>query len=142
MEPNGIAAPNGLADVYFQSTNPLNLTNGETAVYTQNQQPQYDFSSIINSSQIASSPYADYMNQEGLFGLTNGTWGNIGTMGKLGTGLANAYLGYKNYGLAQDTFAFNKDMKEKEYAMAKDAYDRQVARASSIGNQMQAGAVN
>ena len=75
-------------------------------------------------------------------GLNNSTWGTIGTIGQLGTGLANAYMGYKNLGLAEDTFAFNKDMMNKQYAMAKDDYDRQVARSSSIGTQMNAGKVS
>ena len=51
-------------------------------------------------------------------------------------------MGYKNLGLAEDTFAFNKDMMNKQYAMAKDDYDRQVARSSSIGTQMNAGKVS
>ena len=32
-------------------------------------------------------------------------------------------------------------MANKEYAMAKDAYDRQVARAADVGSQMRAGKV-
>ena len=40
------------------------------------------------------------------------------------------------FGLAEDRYKFDKKMKEKEYAMAKDAYDRSKARAQNIGNQM------
>lgn len=78
---------------------------------------------------------------DGLFGIDNQQWGNIGQAGQLGLGLANAYSGYKNMQLKRDAFDFNKDMKQKEYAMAKDAYDRQIRRATSIGDQMRAGQV-
>lgn len=66
---------------------------------------------------------------------------NFGTGVNIATGLYGAYLGNKQLGLQEDAFNFNKAMKEKEYAMAKDAYDRQVARADSIGSQMRAGKV-
>jgi hypothetical protein len=69
------------------------------------------------------------------------TLGSVGAGLDIAGGLANAYIGYKNYGLQKDKFAFEKDMANKEYAMAKDAYDRNVKRAGSVGSQMQAGAV-
>lgn len=86
--------------------------------------------------------YSQYMNQEGLFGLKNGTWGNIGTGVDAATGLASLYAGMQGLDLAKDQFNFNKDQANKQYAMAKDAYDRNVARADSIGNQMAAGSAN
>ena len=64
----------------------------------------------------------------------------LGTIAGIGGGLANALLGYKQLGLQEDAFDFNKAMKEKEYRMAKDAYDKNVARAKSIGEQMRSGA--
>lgn len=78
----------------------------------------------------------------GLFGLKNTTWGNIGTAGQLGLGLANTLTAMRQLELQKDAFRFNKDMKNKEYAMAKDAYDRNVARAASIGEQMRKGQVS
>lgn len=78
----------------------------------------------------------------GLFGLKDSTWGNIGTAGQLGLGLANTLTAMRQLELQKDAFAFNKDMKNKEYAMAKDAYDRNVARAASIGEQMRKGQVS
>lgn len=78
----------------------------------------------------------------GLFGLKDTTWGNIGMAGQLGLGLANTLTAMDQLRLQKDAFAFNKDMKNKEYAMAKDAYDRNVARAASIGEQMRKGQVS
>lgn len=95
---------------------------------------------LMNQSGV--NPLTSNVVPETTFGLENKTWGNIGTGLQLGTGLFNAYTGYKQLGLAEDTFNFNKDMAQKEYAMAKDAYDKQVKRASSIGDQMQAGKVS
>lgn len=72
---------------------------------------------------------------------------SLGDLGKLGNlasgigGLASSFAAFKQLGLAEDAFKFNKEMKEKEYAMAKDAYDRNVKRATSIGDQMRAGSV-
>lgn len=86
--------------------------------------------------------YSQYMNQEGLFGLKNGTWGNIGTGVNAVTGLASLYAGLQGLDLARDQLNFNKDQANKQYTMAKDAYDRNVARADSIGNQMAAGSAN
>lgn len=94
---------------------------------------------------------AEYMNNTGInplggtasgdttLGLDSGTWGNIGAGLNIAQGLAGLYLGNKQLGLAEDQFAFNKDMATKEYALAKDAYDRNVKRAEGIGTQMRAG---
>ncbi len=78
----------------------------------------------------------------GLFGLDSNTLNALGKVGSLAGGLAGTYAGFKQLGLAEDAFNFNKELKEKEYAMAKDAYDKNVARAKSVGDQMRAGSVN
>ena len=75
------------------------------------------------------------------FGLNKGTMKGLGSIGDIASGLGSLYLGSKQLGLAEDTAAFNKDMLTKQYNMAKDAYDKQTARASSIGLQMQTGKV-
>lgn len=75
------------------------------------------------------------------FGMNQGTLQGLGSIGDIGKGLGGIYLGYKQLGLAEDKFAFDKDMMNKQYAMAKDAYDKQVARANNIGSQMNAGKV-
>lgn len=72
------------------------------------------------------------------FGMNMNT---IGTGFNIASGLGSLYLGNKQLGLAEDKFAYDKDMMNKQYAMAKDAYDKQVARAGSIGSQMNAGKV-
>lgn len=66
-------------------------------------------------------------------------FGKLGDMAGLAGSLANTFMGFKQLGLAEDAFNFNKDMKTKEYQMAKDAYDRNVRRAESISDQMRAG---
>lgn len=75
------------------------------------------------------------------FGFNKGTLQGLGSIGQIGAGLGNLFLGSKQLGLAEDKFAFDKDMLNKQYAMAKDAYDKQTARSASIGNQMQSGKV-
>lgn len=75
------------------------------------------------------------------FGFNKGTMQGLGSIGQIGAGLGSLFLGAKQLGLAEDKFKFDKDMLNKQYAMAKDAYDRQTARATSIGDQMNAGKV-
>ena len=75
------------------------------------------------------------------FGMNTGTLKGLGSIGNIAQGVGGLYLGSKQLGLAKDKFAFDKDMVNKQYAMAKDAYDKQVARANSIGSQMNAGKV-
>jgi hypothetical protein len=78
---------------------------------------------------------------DSFLGLDNNTWGGIGSGIEIGTGVLNTLTGMKQLGLQKDAFNFNKQMQEKQYGLAKDAYDRAVKRADSIGNQMQAGKV-
>ena len=81
------------------------------------------------------------INNDSTLGVSNSTWGAVSDIASIGTGLAGAYLGNKQLNLAQDKFDFDKDMMQKQYGMAKDAYDKQVKRAAGIGAQMQAGKV-
>lgn len=64
-------------------------------------------------------------------GVTDTAIQGLGAINAIG----NTVLGFQNYGLAKDTFDFNKKMKNKEYAMALDAYNRQKARGESQSNQ-------
>lgn len=107
----------------------------------------YSYESYLSGAPAFNSPtsraadISAYNNTPGLFGITKGTWGDIGTMGNLGLSAIGTYAGLKNLGLAERAFDFNKGMAEKEYAMSKDAYDKNVARAQSISDQMAAGKV-
>jgi hypothetical protein len=76
------------------------------------------------------------------FGLTGEQWGVAGLAGKLALGGLEAYTGFKNMKLAEESFAFNKDMLNKQYAMAEDAYKKNVNRAASIGAQMRGETLN
>ncbi len=78
---------------------------------------------------------------DSFLGLDNSTWDGIGSGIQIGTGLMNAFTGMKQLGLQKDAFNFNKQMQEKQFGLAKDAYDRAVKRADSIGSQMNAGKV-
>lgn len=49
------------------------------------------------------------------------------------SGLANAYIGYKNYGLAKDTFNFEKAAANANYINAAKDYNTQLQNASDVG---------
>jgi hypothetical protein len=69
-------------------------------------------------------------------GLDQSTWGGLAAGGQLLGGLAGTMLAFDARDLARDTFNYNKMAGDRAYAMAKDAYDRNVRRADFIGNQM------
>lgn len=119
--------------------------------------PNRGFSSNVGNS--ASSPLSEFslrgasanvptVNQVDTSSFLDGLAGDSSGLGSLGniatgiSGLASAFAGLKQLGLAEDAFKFNKSAKEKELAMAQDAYDKNVARAKSVGDQMRAGKVN
>ena len=95
---------------------------------------------MLDGNQIA-VPQSDSLFGADGFGMNTGTLKGLGSIGNIAQGIGGLYLGSKQLGLAKDKFAFDKDMVNKQYAMAKDAYDKQVARANSIGSQMNAGKV-
>ena len=67
-------------------------------------------------------------------GLTTGGWGEAGL--GIASGLASAWMGMQQYGLAKDTLQANKDQFNKNYAAQKQTTnasleDRQRARVAS-----------
>ena len=73
----------------------------------------------VSDTAVSRNPMIDYNNQSGLFGLTNGTWNNMGqAAGLLGTGygLYDSLLGNKSklfkeqMGMLKDQRAQNKKM--------------------------------
>ena len=54
-------------------------------------------------------------------------------MGQLGLGAANAYMGYKQLGLAEDTFDQNKRMAEANYDANRVQANALIDRANTIG---------
>jgi hypothetical protein len=74
-------------------------------------------------------------------GLEQGTWGGLAAGGQLIGGAVGAYTALENLGLAKKVADHNMAMSDKQYDMAKDAYDRNVARATSISDQMAKGKV-
>lgn len=75
------------------------------------------------------------------FGMNQGTLKGLGTITDMAAGIGGLVLGAKQLSLAKDKFAYDKQMMDKQYAMAKDSYDKQVARANNVGSQMNAGKV-
>lgn len=78
---------------------------------------------------------------DGTVGLTpntpSGGW-NVTGSGiaegvKAATGLANAYLGYKNYGLAKDMFGFQKAATNRSVANQASEYNTGVQNAGEVG---------
>lgn len=66
------------------------------------------------------------------FGLGNLTLGQgLGAIKGL-TGLANAYTGYKQLGLAEEAFDFNKAAANREYAANVQKYNNALARTAAI----------
>lgn len=119
-----IATPNKFTEAYFGATG----DNGSTV----------DLTDYTKSS--SNNMFGDLFGSEG-FGMNKGTMQGLGSISDIGAGLGKLFLGAKQLGLAEDKFAFDKDMLNKQYAMAKDAYDKQTARSASIGSQMAAGRV-
>jgi hypothetical protein len=80
-------------------------------------------------------------NPKTFLGLDQSTWGGLAAGGQLLGGAVGAYTALENLGLAKKVADYNMSMGDKQYAMAKDAYDRNVARATSISDQMAKGKV-
>jgi hypothetical protein len=119
-----LATPNKFTGAYFGATG----DNGSIV----------DLTDYTKSS--SNNMFGDLFGSEG-FGMNKGTMQGLGSISDIGAGLGKLFLGAKQLGLAEDKFAFDKDMLNKQYAMAKDAYDKQTARSASIGSQMAAGRV-
>ena len=64
-----------------------------------------------NPSSSLTNPMLDYNNAEGLFGLTNGTWNNLGQM----AGVAGA-----GYGLYDSMFGNKSKLFKEQMGMLKD----------------------
>lgn len=57
------------------------------------------------------------------------------------SGLANAYMGYKNYGLAKDQFNFEKALANANYVNAAKAYNTDLTNAANVGLALGGGAM-
>ena len=93
--------------------------------------PTYDRYGLYNSDNLNDKSWLE-QNAKGLAGIGMGIQGL--------SGLANAYMGYKNYGLAKDQFNFQKGLANRNLAnqakVINNAYDNaaQVA-AGMIGGR-------
>jgi hypothetical protein len=125
------------------------LLNSYDILADQNKNFGYDAMGYTNQALLNNNKISNFaMGADGLvrpntlaepktfLGLEQGTWGGLGAAGQLLGGAIGAYTGLENLGLARKALDYNMAMGDKQYAMAKDAYDRNVARAEHIGNQM------
>lgn len=64
---------------------------------------------------------------------------DVATLVNAGTGTANAFLGYKNYGLAKDTFNFNKAAVNRDIANQGLAYNTELDRRAGIDARLRGG---
>ena len=67
--------------------------------------------------------------------------GSLMDLGKIGSGIANAYLGYKNYGLAKDQFNYNKMARDRDYNANKLKYNNALARTNAVQSHYGLGSV-
>ena len=69
----------------------------------------------------------------------SGTMSTIGSIGSAATGLgslANAYLGYKNYQLAEDKFDYEKALSNANLYNSGTAYNTKLANMTAVGNSL------
>lgn len=74
-----------------------------------------------------------------IFGLTDKNWSSISSIGNLGLGALSVWNSMENRKLAKDTFNFNKEMKTKEYDLAKADWDKRVARSDGLAAALSSG---
>jgi len=66
-------------------------------------------------------------------GQTGWDMGDVAKGVEAASGLANAYLGYKNYGLAKDQFGFTKAMANRNIANQASEYNTGIQNAGEVG---------
>jgi hypothetical protein len=137
----------GMYDDYYRQLSEQNSGLGDYAVNYTNEalKSNPNISEFIKSK----SNYGLYSPDQNsittdpktFLGLDQSTWGGLAAGGQLLGGAIGAYTGLEKLGLAKKVADYNMAMEDKQYAMAKDAYDRNVARATSISDQMAKGKV-
>lgn len=90
--------------------------------------------STANGITDGSSLWDSFFQSKNAQGMSSGGWGTA-ALG-IGQGLASAWLGFQQYGLAKDTLKTNKEQFNKNYAAQKQTTnasleDRQRARVAS-----------
>ena len=103
------------------STNSGYFTDAELA-----QRNSEDYNFINNSDNNVDTESPGFFGKDG-FGMDDAM-----NVGKLGLGAFQGYLGYKNYGLAKDTFEYNKMDRNRTYAANRDKYNNALARTAAV----------
>jgi hypothetical protein len=122
----------GLGDYAVNSTNDALKSNPNISEFIKSKSNYGLYSPDQNS--ITTDPKT-------FLGLDQSTWGGLAAGGQLLGGAIDAYSKLEELGLAKKVADHNMAMSDKQYSMAKDAYDRNVARATSISDQMAKGKV-
>jgi hypothetical protein len=117
----------GLGDYAVNATNQALRSNPNVSEFIRNKSNYGLYSPEQNS--ITTDP-------KSFLGLDKDTWGGLAAGGQLLGGLAGTMLAFDARDIARDTLNYNKMAGDRAYAMAKDAYDRNVNRANFISNQM------
>jgi hypothetical protein len=63
---------------------------------------------------------------QGMFGMSQNTWGNVGTLGSIANVAGNWIMGNKALDQSQEKFDFQKESWEKQFAMMQDQYYRKL----------------
>lgn len=104
---------------------------------------RYDLIKSLGILDRGSAGYKEVVSQLGYdpqarSGLASQTWQGVGsTLQGIG-GLASAYMGYKQYGLAKDAFKFNKGLANRNLAtqgqlLNQEMYDRKARELAGSG---------
>ena len=137
------AAPVGsVEDTYDYGGNALGLgLNGDNYTFL-NPQTGLAETVALNADQMAAinNPYVSDGTSLA-FGNAGDNWwtqnkdmiGGIAQGIQAGTGLANAYLGYKNYGLAKDQFNFAKAAANRDVANQAQLINNEIQNAGEVG---------
>ena len=93
---------------------------------------------IMSMSNSQSNDLAKWWDSDGLFGLKQGQWHNIGQLGQLGIGAFNLWNAYQANKLNKQALAFQKDAWNKQYQNSLGSYLNQYndilnSRAAMLG---------
>ena len=111
-------------------------------------QPSYGISQGIDKTtwgQMTPAAQAEIVKgQSTINGLKTGSSGGLGALGNIAsgvnalTGIANAYLGYKNFGLAEKQFGAEKAIANANYINSAKSYNNNLQNTYEIGAANQA----
>lgn len=112
--------------------------SGTMEGYVDDYKQNYGVPNYTNIPLTSEQPIRSTTQSSMFSGLASPTWQGIGsTLQGIG-GLASAYMGYKQYGLAKDAFKFNKGLANRNLAtqgqlLNQEMYDRKARELAGSG---------